>query len=138
MDLLKKFHIFWNVHRQRGQMEGLHHNTFQILKSLYSKYNQTNDAMKAVTLHLLKNINDAYKKFLKADKMQTVIKKNSSEMIVIQLLRRVKHNTELLFSNNLSYDKQIIEYANLIDLLQSFFLINNSDNIEDEKNQELY
>lgn len=24
IDMLKKFHIFWNVHRQRGQMDGVH------------------------------------------------------------------------------------------------------------------
>lgn len=38
VELLKKFHIYWNVHRQRGQMDELHHNTFNILKSLYNKY----------------------------------------------------------------------------------------------------
>ena len=69
VDLLKKFHIYWNVHRTRGQMGDLHHYTYNILKSLYNKYSQTNDAMKAVTLHLVKNINQAYKKFLTADKM---------------------------------------------------------------------
>lgn len=61
--------------------------------------------MKAVTLHLVKNINESYKKFLTADKMHSVIKENSQEMIVVQLLRRVKHNVELLFLDQLPFDK---------------------------------
>lgn len=32
----------------------------------------------------------------------------------------------------------MIEYSNLIDLLQAFFLINDTDKIKDEKNQALY
>lgn len=32
----------------------------------------------------------------------------------------------------------MIEYANLIDLQESFFIVNNSNNIADDKNQELY
>lgn len=103
-DLLKKFHIYWNVHRQRGQIDNLHTNTLTILKSLFNKYKQTNDAMKAVTLHLLKNINEAYSKFVKADSMQTLMKQNSSEMIVIQMLRRVKEIAEKLHQNKLPFD----------------------------------
>jgi len=45
---------------------------------------------------LLKNINEAYNRFLKADQMQKLLKQDSAEMIVIQLLRRVKENVEKL------------------------------------------
>lgn len=38
LDMLKKFHIYWNVHRQRGQIDNLHENTLQILKNIYGKY----------------------------------------------------------------------------------------------------
>lgn len=39
--------------------------------------------MKAITLHILSNIKDAFKRFLKADKMQELIKDNSAEMIAV-------------------------------------------------------
>lgn len=66
--------------------------------------------------------------------MHKQIKDHSSEIIVVQLLRRVKQVVEKIHLNGVPYDQQVIEYANLIDLLQGFFLVNDSKKINDEKN----
>lgn len=71
-------------------MDGVHQNTLTILRSLLHKYELSSKAMKSVTFHLLSNINTAYRKFVRADQMHKVIKDHSAEMIVVQLLRRVK------------------------------------------------
>lgn len=60
--------------------------------------------MKAITLHILSNIKDGFKRFLKADKMQELIKDNSAEMIAIQILRRIKSNVEALHLDELAFD----------------------------------
>lgn len=39
--------------------------------------------MKAITLHILDNVKEAFKRFLRADKMNELIRKNSGEMLAI-------------------------------------------------------
>ena len=147
LDLLKRFHIYWNVQRQRNQMQNVHQNTFNILKKIMDKYQQTSDSMKAITIHILENIKSAYQRFQKAASMKKLIKSQSAEMIAVQILRRYKSNIEKIHmskssydspNTKLDYDSRTTEMAYLLDLLKGFFFVNYHNGVENLKNQDLY
>lgn len=138
LDLLKRFHIYWNVQRQRNQMQNVHQNTYGILKKIMDKYQQTSDSMKAITIHILQNIKTAYQRFQKAVSMKKLIQSQSAEMIAVQILRRYKSNIEQIHLSKSSYDSRVTELAYLLDLLRGFFFVNYKNKVENGKNQELY
>ena len=135
IDLLKQFHIWWNVHRQRKQMTHVHKHTFDIIKNVMLKYKQTHDTMKATTVHILKNIKDAYYRFVKANKMFQVLKKEPADMIAAEILRRYKNNIENIHMHKSSYELRVTETAYILDLLRAFFIVNFKRKMIDDQNQ---
>lgn len=78
------------------------------MKLMLGKYRQTNNTIKAVTLHLLKNIKNSFHKFLKADYMHKLIRDESPEMITIQLLKRTKNTLEEIISGEMIGDALVV------------------------------
>lgn len=138
IDLLKQFHIWWNVHRQRHQMSHVHKHTFDIIKSVMVRYKQTHDAMKATTIHILKNIKDAYYRFVKANKMFDVIKKEPADMIAAEILRRYKNNIENIHMHKSSYELRVTETAFIMDLLRAYLVVNFKLKVTDDESQLRY
>lgn len=138
LQLLKKFHIFWNVHRQRNELKNLHSNTLDILRNILLKYKQTNDAMKATTINILANIKNAYYRFIRANKLKSIILDRPGEMLTVEILRRYKNNIEKIHSGESSFQIQVQEISYILDLLRAFFIINYKSDFTDTKNQKLY
>ena len=44
-------------------MDSLHDKTMNVVSGVLEKYKQTSDAMKAITLHIINNIKNAYMRF---------------------------------------------------------------------------
>lgn len=135
VDLLKQFHIWWNVHRQKNQMGHVHKHTFDIIRNVMLRYKQTHDAMKATTVHILKNVKDAYYRFVKADRMFAVLKQNPADMIAAEILRRYKNNIENIHAHKSSYELRVTETAYMLDLLRAFFVVNYKRRVTDDENQ---
>lgn len=138
LDLLKQFHIWWNVHRQRHQMHYLHKHTHDIIKDIMMRYRQTHDAMKATTIHILKNIKDGYFRFMKAYKMFNVVKDDPADMIAAEILRRYKNNVENIHLHKSSYDLRVTETAYMLDLLRAFYIVNYKMGVTDDESQMKY
>ena len=119
-------------------MQDLHQHTFDILKNIMLKYEQTSHSMKAITIHILQNIKNAYQRFQKAAMMKKLIQSQSAEMIAVQILRRYKSNIEQIHMEKSSYDSKVTELAYILDLLRGFYFVNFKNNVSDAKNQELY
>ena len=87
--------------------------------------------MRAVTIHILQNIKDAYHRFQKADAIKKIVSQDSAEMIAAQILRRYKNNIEKIHLKQSSYDSRVTELAFLLDMLKGFFLINYKNKVQD-------
>ena len=145
IDLLKQFHIFWNVLRQRKQLDASKSNTFMILSNIIKKYRETSQSMRATTISVLNHVRDAYFRFIRAHKLRELIKKNTSSVLVYQILRRYKANAESLrvpSTDNTADAKKLSNFVHelsiFLDLLRSFFIVNYRSGMTDEQSLALY
>lgn len=116
VDTLKKLHIFWNVHRQNHNLKNLHSTTLNFVRELLSKLLQTNESMKATTIDILYHIKNAYFKFMRAEKLITLIKDKAAEILTVEILRRYKNNIEAIHSGESDYHLRVAEIARILDL----------------------
>ncbi len=138
LDVLKKFHMYWNVMRQRKQMANVHQNTFDMMKSVVERYIETSNSMRLVSYVILNNIKTAYQRFVKADTMKHYFKQNASEIVAEQILKRYKNNLERIHMKSTNYINRTMEIVYLLDLLRAFFLINHNNNIQPPINRKLF
>lgn len=124
IDILKSFHIFWNVLRQKKQIGQSKSQTLSIVKNLMNRFKQTNSAMKATTLNILGNVKDAYFRFMRANKYQELIESKPLETISFQLLERYKQNVLKIKNRDTDQYSLISEIGVFLDMLKAFHVIN--------------
>lgn len=133
IDVLKRFHIFWNVHRARGEMKDVEKNTLEIIKSLIKTYKATTNTMKLATTHILQSIKDGYFKFIRAYRMWQVLKDKPLEIVALQVIRRYKENIERIRLYKSSRELMTSEIAYIVDMVRAFFILNYKKGIQDEE-----
>lgn len=138
LDVLKRFHIFWNVHRNRNQIETVGKNTIQIVKHIIKNYKKTSKHMKDVAQHIVTNIKDGFYRFSKAHQIQTLIQKKPVEMIALQIVRRYKENVESIIAAKPNSNQFNSELGYLLDLLRGFFVLNFRLKVSDSENKNRY
>ena len=138
LDLLKKFHIFWNVKRRRNEMDQVKSNTTDIIKTLIKQYRTSQTNIRLTTLNILNNIKDAYFRFFRADKLLEVLKDQPVEQITVQILRRYKDNVDKIRMHQSSYKTIITEVGYLLELCLSFMKVNYLNNLVDKQNEERF
>lgn len=138
IDILKSFHIFWNVLRQKNRIGQSRVQTLAIVKALMHKFKQTNAAMKAATLNILENIKEAYFRFMRAHKYQKLISKQPLETIAFQLLERYKANVIKIKERATDEFTLVSELAVFLDMLRAFHLINKKDRLTPEESLTLF
>lgn len=138
LDLLKKFHIYWNVKRRRNEMDQVKTNTMDIIRTIINQYKKSEGNMRLTTLNILTNIKDAYFRFFRADKMIGILQTNPVEQVTVQILRRYKDNVDKIRMHESSYKTMIVEVGYLLELSYSFWKINYLNKIVDKQNRERF
>lgn len=138
LDVLKRFHIFWNVHRNRNQIDTVGKNTIQIVKHIIKNYKKTSKYMKDVAQHIVTNIKDGFYRFSKAHQIQTLIQKKPVEMIALQIVRRYKENVESIIAKKPNSNQFNSELGYLLDLLRGFFILNFKMKVSEAENENRY
>lgn len=138
IDILKSFHIFWNVLRQKNQIGQTKSQTVAIIKQLMSKFRATNSAMKATTLNILENVKEAYFRFMRAHKYQKLISKKPLETISFQLLERFKANVVKIRERQTDTFSFVSEIAVFLDMLRAFHSINKARGMTPQESEALF
>ena len=138
LDLLKKFHIYWNVKRHRNEMDQVKENTLDIIKEIIKQYRRSQNNMKLTALNILHNIKDAYFRFFRADKLLEVLKDKPVEQLTVQILRRYKDNVDKIRMHQSSYNLMITEIGYLLELSLGFWRVNYMNGIVDKQNVERF
>ena len=124
IDILKSFHIFWNVLRQNNKITQTKTQTLSIIKSLMHQFKSTNSAMKATTLNILENVKEAYFRFMRAHKYQNLIASKPLETICFQLLERYKQNVVKIRDRSVDGYSYVSEISVFLDMLKAFHTVN--------------
>ena len=133
--ILKKFHIFWNVHRARGQLDTLGKETLKIIKGIVTKHRATTEAMRETTTRVLGAVKSGYFKFLRAHRMWEALRSRPIELVALQAVRRYKENVELIRSGKSSTGLRATEIAFALDLQRAFLILNFNLGIHADENQ---
>lgn len=124
IDILKSFHIFWNVLRQKKQVGMSKVQTVAIIRQLIQRFRATNAGMKAATLNILENIKEAYFRFMRAHKYQKLISAKPLETIAFQMLERFKANVVKIRERQTNTFTFVSEMSAFLDMLKGFHQVN--------------
>lgn len=117
LDILKHFHIYWNVKRQNNEIDSTKINTYTIIKSIIGRYREQNAAMKATTVHILNSIRDAYFRFVRADKMLGYLQNNSVDVVAFAALRRYDSFIQSILKGQFNRDVYVYELSVQLELI---------------------
>lgn len=79
--------------------------------------------MRAMTIHVLNNIRDAFFRFIKAHKFHAMFKQSPTQILTYQMLKRYNEDVQSLRAHKLNEVNAISELAHLVEYLRSFFII---------------
>ncbi len=131
LDILKHFHIYWNVKRQQNQVDSTKINTYSILKSIVKQYRLQNVAMKATTVHILNAIRDAYFRFMKAHKNLTFVTNNTQDVLGFNILKRYDNFIQTVLAGGYFQFYYIAELGCMIEFFTTYVSIDVSKGIQD-------
>lgn len=117
LDILKHFHIYWNVKRQNNEIDSTKINTYTIIKSIIGRYREQNAAMKATTVHILNSIRDAYFRFIRAHKMLGLLQGNSIDVVAFAALRRYDSFIQCILKGQFNRDVYVYELSVQLEFL---------------------
>lgn len=131
VDLLKKFHIYWNLMRSQGQIERVKEDTKQVMQSLLMTYQVKRDFQNFVLKTLVKSIVKAYYRFIKAYKMVEIISRKGHNMIAQQMVARYKAMADLYLPKNNKRNSLARDIANFIYMLESLYMVSYKQGLDD-------
>jgi hypothetical protein len=131
VDLLKKFHVYWNIMRSQGQISRLKEDTKQVVQSLLTTYQLKRDFQNFVLKTMVKSIVKAYYRFIKAHKMVEVLNKRGDNMLAKQMVIRYKAVAELYLTKNVRRNSFARDISNFIYMLESLYLISYKQGLDD-------
>lgn len=131
LDILKHFHIYWNVKRQQNQVDSTKLNTYSILQAIVKQYRLQNAAMKATTIHILNAIRDAYFRFMKAHKILTFMTNNTQDLLGFNILKRYDNFIQTILAGGYFQFFYIAELGRMLEFFTTYISIDVSRGIQD-------
>lgn len=130
LDILKHFHIYWNVKRQANQVDSTKVNTFAILQAIVKRYREQNEAMKATTVHILNSIRDAYFRFMRAHKMLSLMQSRSADVLTYNILKRYDSYVQSVLQGKFYRDTHVYELSVFMEYFVTHIGLSNSAGIK--------
>jgi hypothetical protein len=123
ISILKRFHLYWNFLRFRGQFDKLKIDTREIVRTLLKSYMMKRDFLNYVAKTLIKGIVKAYFRFIRAHKMIEVLNKYGPELLVQQIVNRYKAVGDRIKTTNTYQVFVVREISYLISLVQVYHVL---------------
>ena len=120
VQILKRFHLYWNTLRYKNQHEKVREDTMAIVRELSDSLDLRQKYLGEVTRTLLTKIKDAYFRFMRASKMLEFLNSNSSEILVTQIISRYQNNCDLIKESKFHELKIIKEINFLVHMIQVY------------------
>lgn len=124
VDLLKKFHIYWNTLRSKDQIDKVKVDTKEVMRNILREYEVKEKFLYEVTQTLAAQIKDAYSRFLKAHQSVKLLNIEGPNIIANRILDRYRTVIDAFKSRRYSFIQFVKEIAMLTDLQQAYYVIN--------------
>ena len=123
MNTLKRFHLYWNNLRYNNKFDKLKVDTKEILRTLLKSYHSKKEFLNYTSKTLIKNLLQAYFKFVRAHKILNIAKKNGPDLITTQMLTRFQEVAKIIQSGNFNNIWFVKEISHFLNLLQVFHIL---------------
>ena len=124
VDLLKRFHIYWNTLRSKNQIDKVKVDTKEIMRNILKEYEVKEKFLYEVTQALSAQIKDAYARFLRAHQSVKLLNIEGPSIIASRLLDRYRTIIAAMKGRKYNYVQFVRELALLTDLQQAYYVIN--------------
>jgi hypothetical protein len=131
ISILKRFHLYWNFLRYKGQFEKLKVDTKEVMRTLLKSYMMKRDFLNYISKTLIKGIIKAYYRFIRAHKMIEVLNKYGPQLIINQIVKRYKTVGERIKNSNFSQILTVKEISYLISLVQVYHILSYKQGLQD-------
>lgn len=124
INILKKFHLYWNHLRSNNQVDKAKNDTKEIMRNLLNVYQVKEKFMFEITKAFVQHIKTAYIKFIKAHQFVKLINHHASSIVSHIIIYRYE-KLLVQFEENKATDYSLIkELVWLLDLQEAFYIVN--------------
>jgi len=131
IDILKKFHLYWNLMRTQGQLDQVKDDTKQVIQTLILNYKVKKEFQNVILRALLAAIVKAYYRFLKAHKILNLISKQGDKIMASQIISRYQNIMDKILGGRYSDVFMVKEASYMISLMQGFFVVSFKQGVQE-------
>jgi len=124
VELLKKFHIYWNTLRAKNRIDEVKNDTKKIMRNILREYEVKEKFLYQITEIFVRRLKDAYEKFIKAHNSVMLINTEGPAIISQRFLERYITVLNAIKDNAFNQIAFVREVTSLLDLQKTYFIIN--------------
>lgn len=124
IQMLKRFHLYWNTLRSKNQTAKIKDDTVAILKELSNSFDEKQSFLTEVTQKLVEQLKDGYFRFMRAHKMIEILNVSAAEILVNQIVSRFQAVCDLIKESKYNEVKIVKETYFLMRMVQSYHIVN--------------
>ena len=134
IDILKRFHLYWNELRYKDQVDKAREDTKEIMRTLLRSYKVKEKFLFEVTRTLVEHVKTAYIRFLKAHQSVRILNKNASGLISKLIADRYGHVCDAIKYSQFNEVKLVHELTWFLQLQEAFYVVNYKMELNEPKN----
>lgn len=120
LDVLKRFHLYWNYLRHNNQIDKLKVDTKEMIRTIMRSFVAKRDFLDITSKKVIENLTTAYYKFLRAHKILQLTKERGPDLITAQFLKRYLSVAKLVKSSQINNIDLVKELASFMNMFQVF------------------
>lgn len=134
IDILKRFHLYWNELRYKNQVDKVKEDTKEIMRNLLRSYQVKEKFLFEITKTLVEHIKTAYIRFLKAHQSVRILNKNAANLISKLISDRYGHVVDAIKYSQFNEIKLVHELTWFLQLQEAFYVVNYKMGLNEPKN----
>lgn len=134
IQLLKRFHIYWNTLRSKNQIDKAKVDTKELMRGILEEYQTKEKSLYEVTQTLASQVKEAYFRFLKAHQSIKLLGIEGPNVIAKRVLERFRSAIDALKAKKASNPQFIKELTLITDLQQAYYIMNHKNKLTEPQN----
>lgn len=124
VELLKKFHVYWNTLRSKGRADEIKADTRKIMRNLLKEYEVQEKFLYEVTQLFVKRVKDSYGKFLKAHHTINLLNTEGPYILAKRFIDRYLTVMNSIKTGGFSMIMLVKQLSALLEIQQGYYVLN--------------
>lgn len=124
IDIIKKFHVYWNTLRFKGEFDRIKDDTKNVMAEIMDTYKDKFNFVSEVTRVLFEKLKEAYFRFLRAHKMIDVLNKDAARILAEHIVKRYNGVAEKIQQSHTAPTTIVKELHFILRTVECFHIVN--------------